>query len=147
MTGCVDFFGQMTGDSIAYIYPDLKHCIVGSFNKSHLSIGQFCYISTIRFLKGHMPSLTFTQLQGPVYSYERGTQIHMCENPLVPDPYELNHVYVKQSKMKGGGEGLFAKIDLCEGQVVSFYNGVKATCEEGVSFNVLRNGYHNSIPV
>ena len=41
------------------------------------------------------------------------------------DPYELDLVYVKQSEIPESGEGLFAKVDLPSGMVVSFYNGIK----------------------
>ena len=49
---------------------------------------------------------------------------------MLPDPYELNTVMVKVSKMKGGGEGLFAKVDLPAHQVVAFYNGIKEELDE-----------------
>ena len=56
---------------------------------------------------------------------------------MLPDPYELNTVMVKVSKMKGGGEGLFAKVDLPAHQVVAFYNGIKEELDEdAVSSNL-----------
>ena len=39
--GHVDFFGNLTGDSIAFIYPDLKHVLLGTFTK-----GKFFIMST-----------------------------------------------------------------------------------------------------
>ena len=60
MTGHVDFFGNLTGDSIAFIYPDLKHVLLGTFTKGQLSLGQLCYVSTIRFIKADFPKLSFT---------------------------------------------------------------------------------------
>ena len=61
---------------------------------------------------------------GPLFNYERGTEILMCKNLMVPDPYELNTVVVYKSKMQGGGEGLFAKVDLPAHRIVAFYNGI-----------------------
>lgn len=127
ITGKADFFGNITGDDVAYIYPDLKCAIFGTFTKSQLNFGQFCYVSTVRFIKGHLPEMTFSKPQGPTYGFEPGDHEYMCKNPLFPDGYENIHVFVKQSKMKGGGEGLFAKVDLAKGRIVSFYNGIKET--------------------
>ena len=36
--GHVDFFGNLTGDSIAFIYPDLKHVLLGTFTKGTVYI-------------------------------------------------------------------------------------------------------------
>ena len=36
--GHVDFFGNLTGDSIAFIYPDLKHVLLGTFSKGTVYI-------------------------------------------------------------------------------------------------------------
>lgn len=126
MTGQADFFGQMSGDGIAFIYPDSRHALRGTFSKGQLTVCQFCYVSTVRFIKGHLPEVTFTTPQsGPYYSFDAGNRTDICQNPMTPDAYEHNHVIVKQSKMRGGGEGLFAKINLPAERVVSFYNGIK----------------------
>ena len=58
--GHVDFFGNLTGDSIAFIYPDLKHVLLGTFTKGQLSLGQLCYVANIRFVKADFPKLTYT---------------------------------------------------------------------------------------
>jgi hypothetical protein len=64
LQGQVDIFGHMSGDKIAYIYPDLKHILVGSFVKGQLSVATFCFIVGVRFNKGNLPDLTFTPAQG-----------------------------------------------------------------------------------
>ena len=61
--GHVDFFGNLTGDSIAFIYPDLKHVLLGTFTKGQLSLGQLCYVATINFIKDDFPKVTFTKGQ------------------------------------------------------------------------------------
>ena len=52
LQGPVDFFGNFTGDNSAYLYPDLQHCILGTFCKSKLSAGQFCWVATIKAIRG-----------------------------------------------------------------------------------------------
>ena len=130
LTGHVDFFGHLTGDKVAFVYPDLKHALLGTFTKGQMAVAQFCYVSSIRFIKGHLPELTFTTPMGPIFTPDAGTRDYMCKNPMVPDPYEQNTVFVRKSKMSGGGEGLFAKIDLPSDRIISFYNGIKLTSDE-----------------
>ena len=62
--GPVNYFGQWSGNKIAYIYPDLKHCLLGSFDKGKLDVAQFCYVASIRFIKGYIPHLTYSECQG-----------------------------------------------------------------------------------
>ena len=50
--------------------------------------------------------------------------------PLLPDPYEARTVYVAESGIAGAGEGLFARRDLAEGQLVALYNGVRVSDRE-----------------
>ena len=78
-----------------------------------------------------VPDSKYTfHLSGPLFNYDRGTEILMCKNLMVPDPYELNTVVVKASKMKGGGEGLFAKVDVPAHRIVAFYNGVQEQVDD-----------------
>ncbi len=56
----------------------------------------------------------------------------MCKQPMIPDPYEQLYVQVRQSKMKGGGEGLFSRKNVPENTPLAFYNGIKLTSEEVV---------------
>ena len=65
--GPVDYFGHWSGNQIAYIYPDLKHCLLGSYTKGRLEVAQFCYVASIRFIKGHIPHLTYSECQGTMY--------------------------------------------------------------------------------
>ena len=76
--GPVDFFGQLGGDSVAYLYPDLQHCIFGTFIKGQLSLGQFCYVATIKFNKGYLPGLTCTTPvpEGPLFKNDPGKHTH-----------------------------------------------------------------------
>ena len=50
----------------------------------------------------------------------------MGNDPMIPDPYEYNHIVIKPSRVHNcAGEGIFAKCDIPEGHWVSFYNGIK----------------------
>jgi len=130
ITGHVDFLGNLTGDSIAFIYPDLKHVLLGTFTKGQLSLGQLCYVTTISFIKAEFPKVTFTTptVEGPTYTFDnRRTQHHACNSPLIPDPYEMGTIAIKKSKLHGSGEGVFLKVDVPAGRIIAFYNGVHKT--------------------
>ena len=49
--------------------------------------------------------------------------------PHLPDPYEAIFVEVRQSCIKDAGQGLFAKTNIEQGTIISFYNGVKVGAE------------------
>ena len=41
------------------------------------------------------------------------------------DPWEEERVYVSQSRLPQGGEGLFAKRDIRQREIIALYNGIK----------------------
>lgn len=43
------------------------------------------------------------------YSYDESDKKHLSADPLIPDPYEHQYVYVAKSTLSNAGEGLFAK--------------------------------------
>ena len=45
--------------------------------------------------------------------------------PSFRDPYEEKLTEIRESGVTGGGEGLFAKVDIPAGTMVAVYNGVK----------------------
>ena len=61
----------------------------------------------------------------PDIRYSKATRDHIGDQPLVTDAYEQRTVEVRKSDVDGGGEGLFAKVDLPKGTIVAFYNGVR----------------------
>ena len=68
---------------------------------------------------------------GPEREEEQPTDQSLSTLPLLPDPYEERTVEVCTSGVGGGGEGLFAKRQLEEGELVAIYNGVKVPIVAG----------------
>ena len=68
---------------------------------------------------------------GPEREEEQPTEQSLSTLPLLPDPYEERTVEVCTSGVGGGGEGLFAKRQLEEGDLVAIYNGVKVPLVAG----------------
>ena len=61
----------------------------------------------------------------PVFRHEPGTRVQITRSPLLRDPYEMRHVYVASSGVAEAGEGLWAKTDLAQAQLVALFNGVR----------------------
>ena len=116
--------GSFTGKDIAYIYPDFKTCLRGSFRHNQCAHVQLCQLIGSKCENGiYMP--IFSQPEGQVYEFEAPSKRSMGKNPLTPDPWEASVVYVRESKLPQGGEGLFAKVARPKGSVVSLYNGIR----------------------
>ena len=54
-----------------------------------------------------MALLSFTEPKGPFFTYDPSTFVHICNEPMLPDPYETQNVTVRCSKVRGAGEGKF----------------------------------------
>ena len=108
--------GLFHGASNIYTYPPatpLPFSFRGQWEDGHMT--------ACRLFLGDQPAddIVYSQdeseLGGPI-----------AEQPMLMDAYEQQCCFVKQSSLgPQAGEGLFARIDLPPGVVVSFYNGIK----------------------
>ena len=125
ITGEVDSItGVLMGDEIAFLFPDYKSALVGTFANDRFAFAQLCFPQGVT-IKRHICHLKFTKPRGAVYSYDPSTTIRISSEPLLKDPYETEYCYVRRSKIRGAKDGLFARSNLPKDFVVSFYNGVK----------------------
>ena len=116
--------GSFSGNDLAFIYPDFKTVLRGQFKNGLLVKGQICSLIGSKCEKGiFIP--TFTKPEGQVYEYEEPSKKVMAKNPLIAEPWETRHVYVKESNLPQGGEGLFAKESMTKGSLLAFYNGIR----------------------
>ncbi|XP_020509036.1 histone-lysine N-methyltransferase SETD7 [Labrus bergylta] len=136
VSGEVNNDGELTGDSIAYIYPDGLTALHGSFVDGEL-IEARC--ATLISNQSGRPRFEITS-NSPVYSYDKSTSTCIATHTLLPDPYESKMVFVADSLIKGAGQGLFAKTDAETDTVMAFYNGVRITHSEVDSRDWAMNG-------
>lgn len=123
-------WSALSGDHIAFLYPDLRTALVGTFIEGRLTLAQTCFVSSVTIRKvDNLAFLTFTDPRGPFYTYDPGNATSLCQEPLLPDPYESQNVQIRTSKLKAGGEGLFALRHLPKDVFVSFYNGLRLTTD------------------
>jgi len=134
LTGVLNGEGEMTGDEIAYIYPDFKTALIGSFEKGFMKsaregkvVGELLCDS-----EWGLPFVDFLLVEENevIFSYDPATNESFGSSPHLPDPMDAANVEVKASNVAGGGEGAFALRDLDAGDVVALYNGLIYTKDQ-----------------
>ncbi|XP_053559661.1 histone-lysine N-methyltransferase SETD7 [Bombina bombina] len=135
LVGAVNEDGEMTGDKIAYVYPDGRTALYGTFVDGEMIEGK---LATVAYIEGK-PYFDVVP-GGAVYTFDKSTPSCISTNPLLPDPYESEKVYTAVSMISNAGEGLYAKIACGPQTVMSFYNGVRITHQEVDSRDWAMNG-------
>ena len=126
--------GLLSGDGIAYVYPDHATALIGRFREGVMMEARNAVF--INAVNSHeiadkslncVPVYRYREDYPAIYQFDESTGDRLSSFPLVPDAYEQDRVYVAQSLISGAGEGLFARRDLSPGEVASFYNGLRVT--------------------
>lgn len=107
---------------VAYLYPDLKTALVGTFSDGIMDYAQVAYLKSVIEDKGIKIPI-FTEPDGRLHKREIATTKFVTSNPLLRDPYESRTVECRASRVPGGGDGLFAKVKSEANTVLAFYNG------------------------
>ncbi|XP_069832946.1 histone-lysine N-methyltransferase SETD7 isoform X1 [Dendropsophus ebraccatus] len=136
LVGEVNEDGEMTGEKIAYVYPDGKTALYGKFIDGEMLGAKLATLVSLEEGKPYFEIVPGSN----VYTFDKSTSSCISTNPLLPDPYELERVYVATSMISNAGEGLYAKISVGPRTVMSFYNGVRITHQEVDSRDWSLNG-------
>lgn len=134
--GEVNEEGEMTGQSVAYIYPDSHTALYGTFVDGELIEARLAKL--VSNMTGR-PRFE-TNPNSATYTYDKSTSSCIATHTLLADPYESQMVLVADSLIKGAGQGLFAKADANTNTVMAFYNGVRITHSEVDSRDWTLNG-------
>ena len=127
IVGEVDRAGELTGDNIAYIYPDFRTAIRGEYEKGILVTSRLCRVmSSVETAAGVIIPLFGDPIEPDLeYHYDPASHLTISKWPLLRDPWEESMVEVRQSNMEQAGEGLFAKTDLPAKTIIALFAGVK----------------------
>ena len=118
--------GMITGNDIAYIYPDMETVYLGKFENSKMIDAQEssilevgCDENGVMLVKNYLrPNVSV-----PHVYYEPPTNISFGQGPKgVMDPYEKRWVELKMAENSKMGESAYAKKDFKNGELVAIYN-------------------------
>ena len=56
----------------------------------------------------------------PRLTYKRPDRLHMGDQPKVLDPFDRSNIYIKTGEM---GDGIFAKKNITNGDIIAYYSG------------------------
>ncbi|XP_052510836.1 histone-lysine N-methyltransferase SETD7 isoform X3 [Budorcas taxicolor] len=136
LVGEVNEDGEMTGEKIAYVYPDERTALYGKFIDGEMIEGKLATLLSTEEGRPHFELMPGSS----VYHFDKSTSSCISTNALLPDPYESERVYVAESLISSAGEGLFSKVAAGPNTVMSFYNGVRITHQEVDSRDWALNG-------
>lgn len=111
--------GVFDGANNRYVYPpalDTEVSLRGLWSEGEMKRAQF-YL-------GDKPA-TPAQGGGVDFAHDESTATRISTHPLLADPFESLTVFVEQSTIPHSGEGLFARVALPAGVVVTFYSGTR----------------------
>ena len=141
ITGQVDRGGELTGDNIAFLYPDLTTAILGTFQRGVLVSGVPGRITGLVMVEDiAVPQISILS-QSDMVTFSLSTEDSVGPQPLIRDPYEARTVEVRPSQVGGGGEGLFLRRNVKKNEVVAFYNGVRLPPRHGRKESWEDSGY------
>lgn len=129
LVGVVNGDGLLSGDNVAYVYPDHRTALVGTFEDGVMKSAKAAVLVS-DLSDDAPPRYEFRTDYHASYEYDQSTHDRISLHPSVPDPYEQDRVYVAAASIPGAGEGLFAKCELDGDTVASFYNGVRLSHDE-----------------
>lgn len=116
--------GKLAGDNIAYLYPDYKTALVGTFNDGVMEFAQPAHLIGVKEEYRIMVPI-FSDPKGGMHKRELSTHEFVTSSPKLTDPYESEMVFIKVSSVMGGGEGLFVRKAVEPHTVLCFYNGLR----------------------
>ena len=125
--GKVDNDGLFTGLDITYIYPDLETGLRGHFVNGELVEAIAVEIVAHRMSNG-VKELKFKEAEPYHVTWTRdvSNDTYIGAHPKIMEPHERKSVYVGRSK-GGKDDGVFARRSFKQGDLVSYFNGIKTT--------------------
>jgi len=126
--GKVDKEGKFTGNDIIYIYPDFQTGLQGQFEDGLVVAARPISIIGERCQNGIKEILTsFIASDDTIWTRQISNSTHISDFPKIMDPHEKRSVFLGNSAIAGGGEGIFARRPFLPGQLVSYFNGIRVT--------------------
>ena len=110
------------GDSMIFVYPDMKVALVGHFEDGVMVEGRPSHVIAERCNNGIKEIKVAKPKYGmPTFKYDPPTRIRIGDQPRVMDPYDRKYVYIQDGKKD---DGVFAKTKIFKGDLICYYSGI-----------------------
>merc|ERR1719458_2095804 len=95
---------DFSGDGVAFIYPDFKTALLGSFNSGEMVAAREV---TVAGYDEESDSLIFEPPKHPstIFTYDPAEGDNMSSEPMLKDPYESRLAEIGQSTIPKAGQG------------------------------------------
>ena len=137
--GIVDENGQVTGDDLAFIYPDGITALRGKFENTYMKKAKHVEVKEYACNdRGLLIATKFTEpLSSNEFFYDPCTNESWGagNNKYIQDPYELKNVKLATSSVANSGEGIFTRRDLPKFKPASFYSLFLFTREQHMLYH------------
>lgn len=137
---------SVSGQNIAYIYPDGKTALKGKFENKfmieafHHEVEEYdCDENGLLFVKKFGPKLSEEK-----FFYDPPTNESFGGGNSIPDPYEIKLVKLEKSSILNSGDGVIAIKDLPKGKIVAHYSAFLYNIEQYKIYN-LKCQYNQSL--
>ena len=101
----------------------MRTALIGKFDKGIMIQARPAKVMAERCKNG-MKEIKISQImeKSPTFKYSRPTRLRIGDQPQKMDPYERKLVYIKDDDF--GGDGMFAKRDIDQNELVAYYGGI-----------------------
>ena len=129
--------GKLTGDEIAYVYPDMVTALRGRFENGVMKEAEEVEVVACRCVKGIL-QLRFSQpSRGQTFAAGIPTKDSYGDQPSVTDPLDNRYIEVRESAVEHevADEGAFAKVDIPPLTPITLYSGLFFRTDELNKYN------------
>ena len=145
--------GKISGDNIAYIYPDMETVLLGRFEDRLMKDGQESEVLSVECDEHgllYVSQYATPEPSSPHFYYDPPSNVSFggrTSKPGVIDPYERKWLDLRGADDAKMGQGVFVKKDVKSGLFISSYtgffyghaNGQHALYNKACSFNVTKS--------
>jgi len=125
--------GELTGSDLTFFFPDMETGLRGSWHEGDMVSARKVVVNSL-WVEEDSIRVSCSMGFGPEFAFSpSGIDNFGSSDPLLTDPYEDKHIAVEESKMEGGGQGVYAKVDLPKNTVAAIFNGYKVSLYAGLN--------------
>ena len=125
--------GEMSGPDLTFLYPDLETGLRGSWQGGVMVAARQVVVNCV-WVEDDQVRVSCSASFGPEFAFAPSEVDNFgASDPMMKDPFESKYIAVEESTMEGGGQGVYAKVDLPKNRIAAIFNGYKISLYAGIS--------------